>query len=626
MPSAEAIEKARDRLRTDWPFWAKHCAMILNESRQPVRLDARPWQLEVDAAMEKQRAEGRPVRILLGKARKLGFSTQVQSKFMQRVSQFRFQYALTVAQDNKTAGVLMDMARLMYERLPTEQQLGLGFNIRPQVIGQGQTRSGSRWMSFGDKMRPTEASIYETMTAGARASGRGYTPSMVHGSEVAHWDDPMFLLGLLNAVPKVEDTFIVLESTANGFNHWFERWERAVAGAEDPDTGGTYVPLFFGWHRNPFNSMAFSTDQARERFERTVGDPAGGGDDEEPGLMERFGVTLEQLRWRRVTRDEECEGKLELLHQEHPATPEEMFIGSGQPVFSGVLISRMIGEAQKATEPVQGVLRGADWQVKELRGKTVRVPQRALWVPESDITKEDVETWGSHGRLLVWEHPLNDVTQAELAPDKRQAEGRYVAFADVAQGEGTQEEGDYTAVQVIDHITRMQVARYRSRLPVHDLPLVLVLIGTYWNTAQLAIEVNNMGVGVVESVARDYRYRLMYKRHRPGDDQRTDGSEFVLGWMTTQRSKPLMEQTFGQALKAGEHGLRDVPTGREFTTYVEDPKNRAKHGAQKGAFDDLAVSFMGAHRVASELQPLPPRGSGPGRVRGWRPTDPITGG
>jgi hypothetical protein len=65
-----------------------------------------------------------------------------------------------------------------------------------------------------------------------------------------------------------------------------------------------------------------------------------------------------------------------------------------------------------------------------------------------------------------------------------------------------------------------------------------------------------------------------------------------------------MEQTFGQALKDGSHGLRDVPTGREFTTYVEDEKNR--HGAQKGTNDDLAVSFMGAHRVADELRPRDP--------------------
>ena len=71
---------------------------------------------------------------------------------------------------------------------------------------------------------------------------------------------------------------------------------------------------------------------------------------------------------------------------------------------------------------------------------------------------------------------------------------------------------------------------------------------------------------------------------------------------------------------------QDPATAREFSTYVEDPKNRARHGAQKGAFDDLAISWMGAHRVAAELRPRDlSKGRGGRRVRGWRADDPVTG-
>jgi hypothetical protein len=160
---------------------------------------------------------------------------------------------------------------------------------------------------------------------------------------------------------------VVLESTANGFNHFHDRWQRAVEGAEDPDTGGLYAPLFFGWQDNPFNAMRFGSEEARARFGRTVGDPDGGGDEEEPWLVEQFGCSLEQLRWRRVTRDEECGGKVELFHQEHPATPEQAFIGSGNPVFSQILVSRMIRAAEQAHEPVQGVLRPVDVVERRLR-------------------------------------------------------------------------------------------------------------------------------------------------------------------------------------------------------------------------------------------------------------------
>jgi hypothetical protein len=38
------IEQVRERLRYDTPFWAAHCATILNARKQPQRLTPRPWQ------------------------------------------------------------------------------------------------------------------------------------------------------------------------------------------------------------------------------------------------------------------------------------------------------------------------------------------------------------------------------------------------------------------------------------------------------------------------------------------------------------------------------------------------------------------------------------------------------
>jgi hypothetical protein len=46
-------------------------------------------------------------------------------------------------------------------------------------------------------------------------------------------------------------------------------------------------------------------------------------------------VTLEQLYWRRVTMSEECDGKIDVFHQEQPATPDQAFIGSGTPGLLG---------------------------------------------------------------------------------------------------------------------------------------------------------------------------------------------------------------------------------------------------------------------------------------------------
>lgn len=639
------IAAVRERLRTDTPFFARHCLTVLTEDKRPVRLEARPWQartpltpshvIPLDEALESQRANGQPQRAIILKARKLGMSTWMQAKMFQRVALHPFQYALTVAHTRGAAAVLYDMASLMWERMPNERELseliyGVGaerpppFDFKPRRLNKGESRNGARWMVLGDPLRRVEASIYETLTAGAKGGGRASTPSILHGSEVAQYEDPEYVVGLLNAVPKTPESIVVLESTARGFNHFYERWVRAKDGAEDPETGGLYVPLFYGWQDNPFNSLPFVSDGARDRFERTVGDPAGGGDPEEVELVEQFGVTLEQLRWRRVTIGEECGGDVEFFHQEHPATDMQAFIGSGRPVFPAILVARAIQAAESAPAPVEGVLRGDEWKVHKTRSGTVKVPQRALWVPRDQVTRQDEEFWGPLGRLAVWEHPVNAETQEGIAPAKVRPDGQYVVFADVAIGSGgTMGDGDWHAVQVLDHVARVQVARFRSRVPVHDLPILLYLIAVYYNFAWLAPEVNGPGQGVIDALRNDLRYPLLYRRRTRGDDDRTDAAGHLLGWQTTLQSKPLMEQTFGQALREGSHGLRCVLTGREATTYVEDPKNAAKHGAQKGAYDDLLMAFMGAHRVAAELRPREPGKTR--RVRGRDVVDPLTG-
>jgi hypothetical protein len=116
-------------------FWAEHCAWILNEDKVAVKLKARPWQARTSTPASRstrrwRSAAGQPMRAIILKARKLGFSTWVQAKFMQRVTQQPFQYAI-VAAHPQVGGHPRGHGALMYDRLPTDQELGLGFSIRP---------------------------------------------------------------------------------------------------------------------------------------------------------------------------------------------------------------------------------------------------------------------------------------------------------------------------------------------------------------------------------------------------------------------------------------------------------------------------------------------------------------
>jgi hypothetical protein len=108
-----------------------------------------------------------------------------------------------------------------------------------------------------------------------------------------------------------------------------------------------------------------------------------------------------------------------------------------------------------------------------------------------------------------------------------------------------------------------------------------VLIALYYNEAWLAVGGQRAWDRVWTRSAKDYRYPLLYRTHRAATMISADVAGHLLGWQTTPQTKPLMEQTFGQALKEGTHGLRDPLTGREFTTYVEDPKNRRSTGRRR---------------------------------------------
>ena len=56
---------------------------------------------------------------------------------------------------------------------------------------------------------------------------------------------------------------------------------------------------------------------------------------------------------------------IEQFEQENPASPEEAFIGSGNPVFSGILVSRAI---KAADEDEVDVVRGMAGEVSALKG------------------------------------------------------------------------------------------------------------------------------------------------------------------------------------------------------------------------------------------------------------------
>jgi hypothetical protein len=270
-------------------------------------------------------------------------------------------------------------------------------------------------------------------TANEMEAGRGQTYTAVHASEVAFWPDiETKLLGLLSTVPHDPETLVILESTANGNNFFRDLWDDAVDGKNG------YIPFFAPWHEDPANTRGSSPGSDRKEFEGQIGQGPYGED--EPMLQERFGLSLEQLHWRRWRIDQpDIAGDLRKFRQEFPAFPEEAFISTGQQVFDQRRVQILVDRCPKL-EHQEGTLTASSKAVKKGRHGVVEVPTQVKWTPKGNGPGAEPPVLAGLGAT--------------------QEDGRYIVVCDASEGEEIERgESDFHGIQVIDHNTA-------SRLPV----------------------------------------------------------------------------------------------------------------------------------------------------------------
>lgn len=609
-PAQQARDVA-ERLRTDTPFYAEHLLKVVNERGELVPFIYRKAQLKLDAALERQRAAGRPMRAIVLKSRKVGISTSVQAKLFQDATTVPNARAVVVAQDTDTAGELFEISDTFYSHLPFDP------DFKPRVDSRRNSPGGMKQLVWANARAQRERgdvglnSSLKIDTAKEVDAGRGKTIRRLHCSEVAFWDHYVGggagkgqkkFLSLLNAVPDVPGTVIVIESTANGHNFFKARWDRHERGE------GGYVAVFIGWTEDENCWREFDDPDHRERFIEEIGTGEFGED--EPHLIEKFECVPEQLLWRRYTIVDKCDGSLARFGQEYPSTPLEAFVGSGKHFFPIRLVERAEDEARAfdppeadllsdAPQPGDGLLVPKGYKVRRLATSTEEVPTGTLWLPGgADQALSGKDQW------RVWAHPDRGGMRPDVHGVEHEVPARqYVVFTDVASGEEQTQsaEPDYSAIQVIDHMSREQVAQWRSRCDRDEVALQTLLAALYFNDALVGVEVTGgYGLTVVEHLWKRYAYPKLYRRRRQGS-MKMDRAQSLLGWDTTRNTKPAMEDEAMALLREESAGIRALSLISEMKTYVRF--ENGSRGADAEAFDDLLMAWMGAQRIA-QLIPL----------------------
>jgi len=303
------------RLKKDFPYFCRTSLKIRTKEGDitPLILN-RAQEYFYDAVIKQLEATGR-VRLIVVKGRQQGLSTLIQALyFWQTIFRTGIStYILTHEKDATTN--LFGMTKRYYEHYPLREFL--------------QTKEDSATSLFFEGRE----SGYKIGTAGNKAVGRSQTLQLFHGSEAAYWPHAdEHAAGILQSIPDVDGSFIIFESTANGIgNFFYDKYKDSLSDESDYDL--VFIPWY--WQSEYHRPVDYNFHI----------DP-----DEEQPLVDLYGLTKEQLNWRRY--------KIRELHttgvdgaikfkQEYPCSAEEAFIATSYECYLDVnLIKKAMGHKE----------------------------------------------------------------------------------------------------------------------------------------------------------------------------------------------------------------------------------------------------------------------------------------
>jgi hypothetical protein len=301
MSNTEALIQELSQLQGDFLYYAPKCLKIKAKDKTIKPLMLNKAQKYVHDRLQAQLAETGKVRALILKARQQGFSTYIGGRFYWKTSLNPGTNTYILTHEQTATDNLFAMVGRYHDHSP----------LKP-VTGAANAKE----LNF-----PKLDGGYAVGTAGSKAVGRSKTIFLFHGSECAFWPNASdHFAGVVQAIPDLPGTEVVLESTANGIGGEFhERWQQAEAGI------GDYIAIFVPWfwsdeYRRPI------PDDFHLNYERGAD-----GEPSEAEYMEMYGLDLSQMAWRRAKIAELKDEKL--FMQEYPASAAEAFQTTGHDSF-----------------------------------------------------------------------------------------------------------------------------------------------------------------------------------------------------------------------------------------------------------------------------------------------------
>ena len=464
-------------------LWGETFCKVINKLGKKVQFILNPQQKQLINSLEKY-------NIVL-KSRQLGITTVSCCLSLYYAITRPSSHCMLISYSMDSASAIFDKLKQMYDDLPNA--------IKPKEIANNRSA-----LKFSNGSKIT------VCTMGSKELARGSSLTFVHVSEVAFCKQDTVMKQLL-AIEQalLPDGKIILESTANGMNEFFNLWTKAE------NRESLYKPFFFSWIDDKL-MFAEEYKEFADRYRALHGGESLTVEEltEQEQTYYSMGATLEQLMWRRLKIANSSE---EQFRQEFPATPIEAFVSTGNNVFK--------------SSKVQG-------QYNQRKGKKT--------VTDLSTVPTELKLY-TKNYFKIWELPQRGM--------------KYYIGVDASEGVGE----DYSVIDVYDS-DAMQVAQFRTnKIQPYEIANILNIIGRWYNKALLVVEKASGGHIILDRMRNTHKYQNIYKH----TDYDAKGKKVKrIGWVTSNKTKPILIQDFVETWENDEMCINSQDTLNEMKTYV----------------------------------------------------------
>lgn len=560
-----SIQLAQLRFTYDFEFFAATCLTIKDKiTKKDIPFILNRGQRRLLKAIETQRLAGKPLRIILLKARQWGGSTLIQLYmfWIQLIHKKNWNSCICAHTKDAAKNIRSMFTNALANYPQFDRKIELKTFERTDNIKIIEHRGAK--ITVGSAEAPN--------------SVRSQDAVMVHYSEVAFFpttleNKPEELIGSVSSsVPRIPYSMIVYESTAKGIGNFFHlQYQLAKEGKT------AFTPVFVSWFEIDIYSIPLTVPY--EQFISTL--------TEYEQILWDMGATLEAINWYREKRAELPSDSS--MCEEFPSDDLEAFQNSGQAVFNIAHVERTRKDCcpPETTGELTADALASEAKLKpEIRKHTL---QNLRFISETN------------GCLKIWAYP--DTTQ--------KVTNRYITVVDTG---GRSRKADYSVICVIDRYWLAYggrpeiVAQWRGHIDHDILAWKAAQIAAWYNNALLIFESNtaeseadtdgNHTEFIYDTIAT--HYPNLYSR-TPADKIR-EGIPLKWGFHTNKATKPLIIDNYVTIIRENNYIERDNEACNEARWY--EKKINGSFGAIHGQHDDILMTRMIGLQICYEL-PLP---------------------